>query len=278
MGTIKRKEILDRLKEQNALGKAIIGVNACMGLTAKCVDRGGADFITVSNEGYFRRRCRHPYGAMIAFDRANDNLLQLLPEFLAVVEDSPILAGVCANDPYVNWSTLLPRMQEMGVSGIQNSISVGMYDLQTKGTHEKLGIGYSKEVELIHNAHNMDMFTAAYCWDEAQAARMAAAGADVLIANMRYTCPVGRVCVSAELDETIDAICRIESAAHAVNTRAFVLCYGGPINSIEIVQYVLSRSKGIAGYFGGSIIEGIPALNAIIENGKRFKEIKIEQD
>jgi predicted TIM-barrel enzyme len=42
-----------------------------------------------------------------------------------------------------------------------------------------------------------------------------------------------------------------------------VLCHGGPIAEPEDVEYVLSRTEGICGFFGASRIERLPSERAI---------------
>ena len=43
----------------------------------------------------------------------------------------------------------------------------------------------------------------------------------------------------------------------------------------EDTQYVLDRTKGIAGFYGASSMERLPVEIAITENTKRFKQLKV---
>jgi predicted TIM-barrel enzyme len=52
-----------------------------------------------------------------------------------------------------------------------------------------------------------------------------------------------------------------------------VLCQGGPVAEPEDAEYVLTRTEGVAGFFGASSMERLPTEIAITENMKRFKVI-----
>ena len=51
--------------------------------------------------------------------------------------------------------------------------------------------------------------------------------------------------------------------------------HGGPLAGPEDTQYVLDRTKGIAGFYGASSMERLPVEIAITENTKRFKQLKV---
>ncbi len=51
-----------------------------------------------------------------------------------------------------------------------------------------------------------------------------------------------------------------------------VLCHGGPIAEPED-GHVLARTRGVAGFFGASSMERLPAEAAITENMRRFKAL-----
>ena len=51
--------------------------------------------------------------------------------------------------------------------------------------------------------------------------------------------------------------------------------HGGPIAEPDDVQYVLSRTNGICGFFGASSIERLPTERAITEQVRNFKNLNI---
>jgi predicted TIM-barrel enzyme len=76
------------------------------------------------------------------------------------------------------------------------------------------------------------------------------------------------------LDQCVERIQRMHDAAKKVRRDVLVLCHGGPIAEPEDAQYVLSRTRGIAGFFGASSMERLPTELAITENARRFKQMK----
>ena len=67
----------------------------------------------------------------------------------------------------------------------------------------------------------------------------------------------------------------LRDAAKAVNPDVIVLCHGGPIAEPEDAAYVLERTHGVAGFFGASSMERLPAERAITEQARRFKAIPL---
>jgi predicted TIM-barrel enzyme len=54
-----------------------------------------------------------------------------------------------------------------------------------------------------------------------------------------------------------------------------VLCHGGPIAHPDDAQYVLERTRGVAGFFGASSIERLATEPAIEDQARKFKSIKL---
>lgn len=105
---------------------------------------------------------------------------------------------------------------------------------------------------------------------------MTRAGADVLVPHMGLTT---RGTIGAKtaitLDEAVERIQAIYDAARAVNPDVIVLCHGGPIAEPQDVEYVLSRTKGIAGFFGASSMERLPTERAITAEVQRFRGLTV---
>ena len=70
--------------------------------------------------------------------------------------------------------------------------------------------------------------------------------------------------------ERIQAIC---DAGKAVNPDIMILCHGGPIAEPEDAAYVLSRTKGVEGFFGASSIERFATEVGIKQQTEAFKNI-----
>lgn len=138
-------------------------------------------------------------------------------------------------------------------------------------------MGYDKEVEMIRLAVEMDLLTTPYVFDVGEAEKMAAVGADVLVCHMGLTTSgsIGAK-TGKTLDDCVGLIQEMRDAAVKVKEDVIVLCHGGPIAEPKDAQYVLSRTKGVHGFFGASSMERLPVELAITNITKDFKGIRFE--
>jgi len=139
-------------------------------------------------------------------------------------------------------------------------------------------MSYDQEVEMIRIAHELDMLTCPYVFDEEQAQKMAMAGADILVPHMGLTTKgtIGAK-VAVTIEEAAKKVQRMHDAAKSVNKDIIVLCHGGPIAEPDDAAYVLEHTSGVAGFFGASSIERLPTEKAITEQVKKFKSIEVNK-
>ena len=269
-----REEALTRLRRQVAASRPIIGAGAGTGLSAKCAEAGGADLIIIYNSGRYRMAGRGSLAGMLPYGDANAIVVDMAREVLPVVRETPVLAGVCGTDPFRLMPVFLRQLKEMGFSGVQNFPTVGLFDGVFRANLEETGMGFDLEVEMVRRARALHLLTAPYAFTPDEAARMAAAGADVLVPHMGLTTSgtIGAQ-TAVGLDEAVARVQAMHDAAVAVNPQILVLCHGGPIAEPADAAYVLSRTRGVVGFFGASSMERLPTETAITENLRRFKAI-----
>lgn len=213
-----------------------------------------------------------PYGD------ANSIVVDMAKEVLPVVRETPVLAGVCATDPFRSIPTFLKQLNELGFSGVQNFPTVGLIDGKFRANLEETGIAYEAEVQMIRAAHEMDLLTTPYVFNVDEGERMAKAGADVLVAHMGLTTSGSIGAQSGmSLDECVKLIQEIRDAAVKIKDDVIVLCHGGPIAEVEQAKYVLQRTKGVHGFFGASSMERLPVEIAITQNTQAFKNIQVQE-
>jgi len=260
-----------------ASGIPIVGAGAGTGISAKFEEVGGADLIIVYNSGRFRMGGHGSLAGLLPFKDANAVMLEMGEEILPVLKHTPLLAGVCGTDPFRRMDKLLAQVKEMGFSGVQNFPTVGLMDGLFRQNLEETGMSYAKEVEMIRMAHEMGLLTTPYCFNADEARRMAAAGADVIVAHMGLTTKgsIG-ASTSLTLDESVALTQQIADAALEVNPDVLVLMHGGPISMPEDAAYVLARTKGVHGFYGASSAERLPVEVAIAEQMRKFKEVPIQ--
>jgi predicted TIM-barrel enzyme len=271
-----RKQALERLRAQVEAGKPIIGAGAGTGLSAKCAEAGGTDLIIVYNSGRYRMAGRGSLAGLLPYGDANAIVVEMAAEVLPVVRETPVLAGVCGTDPFRLMPVFLRQLEEIGFSGVQNFPTVGLIDGTFRQNLEETGMGYALEVELIRQAHELDLLTCPYVFDPEQARAMAEAGADVLVPHMGLTTGGAIGAGTAKtLDESVELVQAMHDAAVSVNPDVLCLCHGGPIAEPEDAQYVLERTHGVVGFFGASSMERLPTETAITETMRRFKSIPL---
>jgi len=197
-------------------------------------------------------------------------------EVLPVVQHTPVLAGVNATDAFRLMPQFLKQVKEAGFSGVQNFPTVGLFDGNMRANMEETGLSYQKEVEMIRLAHEMDLLTTPYVFNEQEAIAMTEAGADLIVAHMGLTTggSIGAT-TALSMDEAIDLTKRIAAAAKSVREDVLVICHGGPFDEPENVKYALERMPGVHGFYGASSVERLPVERAITDQVSRLKAIRI---
>ncbi len=272
-----REQTLARLRERLANGVPIIGGGAGTGISAKFEEAGGIDLIIIYNSGRYRMAGRGSLAGLMPYGDANQIVMDMAGEVLTIVKDTPVLAGVCASDPFRQMDLFLKEVQAIGFAGIQNFPTVGLIDGSFRANLEETGMGYDREVELVRLARQKDLLTTPYAFNTEEAERMADAGADVIVAHMGLTT---KGTIGAEtaftLEQSVVKVQEIADAARGVRDDVIVLCHGGPIAMPEDAQFVLARTKNVHGFYGASSMERLPVETALIEQVQAFKAIRFQ--
>lgn len=271
---IARSEILRRLHAQRSAGKPIIGTGAGTGISAKFEEAGGTDLIIIYNSGRYRMAGRGSLAGLMAYGDANAIVMEMAGEVLPVVKNTPVLAGVNGTDPFRVMPYFLKQVKEIGFSGVQNFPTVGLFDGIMRQNLEATGMGYDKEVEMIHQAHELDLFTSPYVFNPDEARAMTNAGADLLVCHLGLT-TAGSIGagVAPSLDEGIARVMEMAEAIWQIKKDALVICHGGPFDEPDNVGYALKRMPGIAGFYGASSAERLPVERAIKAQIEAFKSL-----
>src|SRR3954447_21668889 len=123
---LSRLKVLDRLRRQVEQGRPIIGGGAGTGISAKFEEAGGIDLIVLYNSGRYRMAGRGSLAGLMPYGDANAVVMEMAAEVLTVVRDTPVLAGVCASDPFRSIDRFLGQLRDAGFSGVQNFPTVGL--------------------------------------------------------------------------------------------------------------------------------------------------------
>lgn len=273
-----RNEVRERLKETLRQQKAIIGAGAGTGISAKFIEKGGADFLITYNSGRYRMAGHGSTAGLMSYGDANAVAMEIGEfEVLPVVDQIPVFCGVHASDPRRRMWHFLQQVKDMGFSGINNFPTHSIVDGKFRNILEETGFGFSKEVEMIRLAAKMDLFSCVYVTTPEEAVQMAEVGADSIIAHVGTTVggSVGVVGATCTMEDAIDNTQGIIDAGRAVNKNIIFLAHGGPINTPEDVKEILEKTD-VQGFVGASSLERMGVESSLTELTQKFKKLTLQ--
>src|SRR5690554_427217 len=272
-----RSEVRERLQDTLNQKKAIIAAGAGTGISAKFIEKGGADLIIIYNSGRFRMSGHGSTAGLMAYGDANAVAMEIGEfEVLPVVEEIPVICGVHGSDPRRRmWHHLL-KVKEMGFSGVNNFPTHAIIDGHFRNVLEETGMGFEKEVEMVRLATMMDLFSIVYVAKPEEARQMAEVGADAIIAHVGTTVggSVGVVNASVSMDVAIKRTQEIIEAGKSVNPNMFFLAHGGPVNTPEDVRMILDNTDA-HGFVGASSLERMGIEESLTSLTKEFKALTL---
>lgn len=269
-----RREILDGLREKVKQGVPIIGGGAGTGISAKSEEAGGIDLIVIYNSGRYRMAGRGSLAGLLPYGNANEIVKEMASEVITAVKHTPVLAGVNGTDPFMLRTHFLQELKDLGFAGVQNFPTVGLIDGTFRNNLEETGMSFQLEIDMIGEAHEMDLLTTPYAFDTDQAKKLTEVGADIVVAHMGLTT---KGTIGAEtaktLDDSAQLVAEIVDAAKSVRDDVIVLCHGGPIAMPEDAQHIFNKVKEVDGFYGASSMERLPTETAISDQIKKFKAL-----
>ena len=276
MPRLNRSAVLERLRAKIAHGQAIVGAGAGTGLSAKCEESAGVDLIVIYNSGRYRMAGRGSLAGLLAYGNANAIVCEMAHEVLPVVRHTPVLAGVNGTDPFMITAHFLRELIALGFSGVQNFPTVGLIDGVFRANLEETGMGYALEVEMIAQAHALDLLTTPYVFSADNARQMAQVGADLVVCHLGLTTggSIGAQ-TALQLGDCVTPIRQWAAAAREVKPEVMVLCHGGPIATPEDAAWILERCPECDGFYGASSMERLPVEAALTQTVQRFTALRL---
>jgi predicted TIM-barrel enzyme len=268
MRTFTRVETLDALATSISQRVPILAAGSSCGLVAKCAAEAGADLIMVYSTG----RSRLMGLPTSRIGDSNASTLEMADEITNVVSSVPIIGGVEAWDPVrLDLDRLLDRFQAAGFSGIINYPTISTMGHTWRERRERVGLGFSREVELIRLASRRHLFTMSYVATSEDAEQMARAGVDCLVPHVGATAGglVGHE-TTESLESQIDELEKMISAAAQVRDDLIYLAHGGQLAEPRDLDAVYAQTRCV-GFVGASSIERIPIEGAVMDVVTQFK-------
>lgn len=278
MARIQRSEILAKFRKMIVQRQPIIGGGAGTGLSAKWEEAGGIDLIVIYNSGRYRMAGRGSLAGILAYGNANEIVMDMAKEVLPVTKTTPVLAGVNGTDPFIDFDFFLPKLKQIGFSGVQNFPTVGLIDGVFRENLEETGMSYDLEVAMIGRANAYDMLTTPYIFSKKNAEDMTRIGADIIVCHMGLTTggSIGAE-TALNLKDCVPIINEWAEAARCIRDDIIILCHGGPISTPDDARFILNTCQNIQGFYGASSMERLPVETAIMAQTRKFKAITFKR-
>lgn len=270
-----RGEVVERLRATLKRGEPIIAAGAGTGISAKFIERGGADLIIIYNSGRFRMAGHGSTAGLMAYGDANAVAMEIGEfEVLPVVQEIPVICGVHATDPRRRMWHWLLKVKDMGFSGVNNFPTHCIVDGHFRQVLEETGMSFQKEVEMVALARKMDLFSIVYVARAEEAEAMARAGADAIIAHVGTTIggSIGVTNATCTMDDAVARTQSIIDGAKKVRKDIVFLSHGGPICTPEDAAYINEHTDAV-GFVGASSLERLAVEDSLTNLTRRFKAI-----
>jgi len=275
-----RKEVVERLRAQLKKGRPLIAAGAGTGISAKFIEKGGADLIIIYNSGRFRMAGRGSTCGLMAYGDANAIAMEIGEhEVLPVVEEIPVICGVHATDPRRRMWHWLLQVKEMGFSGVNNFPTHTIVDGQFRQVLEETGMSVKQEFEMVAIARKMELFTIVYVATADEAKAMAEAGADAIIAHVGTTIggSIGVKGATCTMKDAVNRTNAIIQGARKVRSDIMFLSHGGPICTPEDAAYVNEHTDCV-GFVGASSLERLAVEDSLTKLTQNFKKIPVRKE
>lgn len=270
-----RQEFLGRLWDEIGRGKPLVMTGAGNGIAAKFIERGGVDILGVYNTGYFRMQGYGSLAGMLPMADANEMVYQMgRREVLPQVKEVPVIAGLNGVDVLRDMWLFLEDIKHIGFSGVHNFPTVAWFDGEFRRTLEGTGLGYQMEIDMLNAAHDLDLLTIGYAFNEEDTERLIREAApDVFIFHAGIT-RGGTTGYAAgrSLEEMAERSQAHYEVARKIKPDVILLAHGAALVNPEDAQYMLDHTD-CHGVQLGSSIERMAIEVPLRERAASFKKV-----
>jgi predicted TIM-barrel enzyme len=271
-----RKQFLERLRAEIARGKPLVMTGAGNGIAAKFIERGGVDILGVYNTGYFRMQGYGSLAGMLPMADANEMVFNMgRREVLPQVQEVPVIAGLNGVDVLRDMKLFLEDCKRIGFSGVHNFPTVAWFDGDFRKTLEGTGLGYQHEIEMLNWAHELDLLTIGYAFNESDAEfLMREAMPDIFIYHAGITRGGSTgYNASQSLEDMARRSQKHYELAKKIKPDVILLAHGAALVNPEDAQYMLDHTD-CDGIQLGSSIERMAVEMPLQERAAAFKQIQ----
>jgi len=270
-----RQEFLDRLWTEIKRGKPLVMTGAGNGIAAKFIERGGVDILGVYNTGYFRMQGYGSLAGMLPMADANEMVFRIgQREVLPQVKEVPVIAGLNGVDVLRDMRLFLEDIRHIGYSGVHNFPTVAWFDGEFRQTLEGTGLGYQMELDMLNIAHDLDMLTIGYAFNEEDTERLIREAApDIFIFHAGITRGGSTGYAGGRsLEEMARRTQAMYDIAKHIKPDLILLAHGAALVNPEDGQYMLDHTD-CHGVQLGSSIERMAIEVPLQERAASFKNV-----
>lgn len=274
-----REEVRTRLQKTISEGKPVIIAGAGTGISGKFSEKGGVDLIGVYNSGLFRMDGKGSLAGLMPYGDANQIVIDLANRVFPVINETPMIAGICGTDPTREMRPYLKHLLDLGFSAVMNFPTVGLIDGRFRKELEDTGMGYGVEIQTLKLARELGFFTLGYAFNVEEAAQVGKAELDVLICHMGLTKggSIGsKFAEGITMEKAAELVREMTKAAREGYPEIMIFAHGGPISGPEDTAYIYQHTESV-GFLGASSIERIPIEVPLTEAVRQFKDVPLRK-
>lgn len=282
MKYVKRQILRQSLQEKVKKGSPLILAGAGCGLSAKAEEAAGADLIMAYNSGVYRMDGHVSLVGYRYYSDGNQDTLNLARELMGAVDHTPVMAGVCADDPWRDKDAFLDRLTALGYSGITNVPSISgaaMAPGSVFGADARYyGMGAAAELDMVRRCGRKGIFTAMYAYNEEDVHILACEGTDLISVHVGGTAGGSTGSLGEKLmplETAAEKTDRCYEIALRDNPQVLLVTHGGPFEDPEAMRYCFAHAR-CHGYIGASGIERIPVEKELQKVYAAYQSLRLK--
>lgn len=282
MKYVERQILRQSLQEKVKEGIPLILAGAGCGLSAKAEAAAGADLIMAYNSGVYRMDGHVSLVGYRYYSDGNQDTLDLARELTGAVDHTPVMAGVCADDPWRDKDAFLNRLTALGYSGITNVPSISgaaMARGSVFGADARYyGMGAAAELDMVRRCGRKGIFTAMYAYNEEDVHILACEGTDLISVHVGGTAGGSTGSLGEKLmplEAAAEKTDRCFEIALRDNPQVLLVTHGGPFEDPEAMRYCFAHAR-CHGYIGASGIERIPVEKELQKVYAAYQSLRLK--
>ena len=275
-----REQVMARLRAKIKSKKPLFFASCGNGLSAKLLEKAGADSVTPVGGG--KLRC-DGWGSMYQYwpvMDANGVLFDLISKSIMPVlkGDTFVTANINGNDPTRDMRVFLEQLKAIGVLGVINLPSISAYDKDSEIYRilVQSGINLDQEIEMLALAKDMGFITSTMPFDIEDSIKTVEKAQPDIYCFYAGTTKGGLMGFDTPytIEETAERSEEAFKEVLKIKPDLMLFSHGASLVTPEDGQFILDHTSA-HGVWTGSATERIPIENAILDVAGKFAGLKM---